>query len=386
MKLVLNCVMVYLFLAAMVCSTFADEVLVIKADSVDTVSGEIIQNGIIVIRNGRITAVSAEAKIPDGAEIIDAHNKTVFPGLINPFSHIGLSSPRGAPRRAASFRRSPDGGGSNPHYRVVDELYPHQDAYKRILQAGFTTLALVPSRGTDTIAGQGVIIRPHGESPDEMVISESGLLMVYFQASTKAKDALKSALESGKKKPEAADPKIAPLVKAVNGELPTFIHSNSPGDTVHLLKLLESHDKMKTSLICGPENIHLAEQLAKKNFFVIVPARIDYEPFTTNRINVARTLAETGVKIACHPVADTVQGHEDFLRQMAQLVKAGLDKNIAKKAITLHPAQMLGLDYRLGSLEIGKDANLLILSGDPLDTDTIIHRIIIEGKTVHQNP
>ena len=384
MKLLLNCVMFYLFLAVMVYSTSANEVLAIKADSVDTVSGEIIQNGIIVIRNGRITAVSADAKIPDGAEVIDAHNKTVFPGLINPFSHIGLSSPR-RPRPATS-RSSPDSSGSNPHYRIVDELYPHQDAYKRILQAGFTTLALVPYRGTDTIAGQGVIVRPHGESPDEMVISESGLLMVYFQARTKVKDALKSALESGEKKTEATDPKIEPLAKAAKGELPILINSNSPGDTVHLFKLLKSRDKMKTSLICGPENIHLAEQLAKKNLPVIIPARIDYEPFTTNRINVARILAEAGVKIACHPSTDTVQGHEDFLRQMARLVKAGLDKNIAKKAITLHPAQMLGLDYRLGSLEIGKDANLLILSGYPLDTDTTIHRIIIEGKTVHQNP
>ena len=61
-------------------------------------------------------------------------------------------------------------------------------------------------------------------------------------------------------------------------------------------------------------------------------------------------------------------------------------KDIAKKATTLHPAQMLGLEYRLGSLEVGKDANMLILSGDPLDTATEIHRIMIEGKTVYQKP
>ncbi len=111
--------------------------------------------------------------------------------------------------------------------------------------------------------------------------------------------------------------------------------------------------------------------------------QIDNERNTLNRINVPYTLAKAGVKIACHPISDSVRGHEDFLRQMALLVKSGLDQDVAKRAITLHPAEMLGLDYRIGSIEKGKDANVLILSGAPLATDTRIDRIIIEGKTVY---
>jgi len=366
----------------------ADEVLAIKADRVDTVASGIIENGIIVVRNGRITAVGADVDIPDEAEIIDATDQTVFPGLINPFSHLGLSSAGGG----GGYYIMMSGGGfiivqargsgssNNPHYRVVDELYAHQDAYRRVMHAGFTTLALTPRSGT--IAGQGAVVRPHGDQAECMVVSESALLMSYFRAG-RAQSQLRSALESGKKSPTSTDPKIEPLARVVKGEIPLLISSNTPADTLHLLKVLKDFDKVKATLICGSENIHVAEQLAKQKIPVIVPADIDFEPNTRNRINVPYTLAKAGVKIACHPISDSVTGHEDFLRQMAQLVKSGLDPDLAKRAITLHPAEMLGLDYRMGSIEKGKDANVLILSGDPFATGTRIQRIIIEGKTVY---
>ena len=86
------------------------------------------------------------------------------------------------------------------------------------------------------------------------------------------------------------------------------------------------------------------------------------------------------------PEFDNVGGHEDFLRKIAELVKSGLNREIAKKAITIHPAEILGIDYRLGSLDVGKDANLLVLSGDPLDIETKIEKVMIEGKIVYKAP
>jgi imidazolonepropionase-like amidohydrolase len=97
-------------------------------------------------------------------------------------------------------------------------------------------------------------------------------------------------------------------------------------------------------------------------------------------------LAEGEVKIALKPEFDNVAGHEDFLRKIAELVKSGLNREIAKKAITINPAEMMAVDYRLGSLDVGKDANLLILSGDPLDVGTKIDKVMIEGKIVHEAP
>ena len=346
-----------------------DVVIAVKADRVETVAAGVIQNGVIVIRNGRIEAVGADVKIPEGAEVIDASDKTIFPGLVNPLSRAGLSS---------------GGSGSRVNYRIVDELYPHQDIYEKILKTGFTTLALVPSGSS--LAGQGAIVRPLGKSNEEMIVIESGLLVATFKANSSSKKMLKSAFESGLKQADSTDPKIAPLAAAAKGELPVFIRSNSPADTIHLLKVIKLFDKVNFTLLCGPENIHVAKQIAERKLPVLLPARLDTVPYTRVSINVPAELAKAGIEIACYPVSDSITGHKDFLRQMSMLVKSGLDRNIAKKAITLHPARMIGLEYRLGSIEVGKDANLLILSGDAFDVDTKIHRVILEGRTVYCNP
>ena len=116
------------------------------------------------------------------------------------------------------------------------------------------------------------------------------------------------------------------------------------------------------------------------------PCLIDFEMFTRNRINVPNMLVRAGTRIACIPADTGLEAHEDFRRQMAELVKCGLDPEAAKKAMTIHPAEALGLDYRLGSLDKGKDANLLILDGDVLDPTTTIHAVMIEGKMAYENP
>ncbi|MHC4736449.1 MAG: amidohydrolase family protein [Planctomycetota bacterium] len=363
-----------------------------RCDRVDTITSGLIENGIIVIKDGRITAIGNDIEVPEAANIIDVSDKTIFPGLVNPSSRIGLSSSGG-------------GTSSKPHLRVVDELYPHQDVYKHVLRTGFTTIGLVPGSGGASgfitssggfmmsfsssragIAGQGAIIRPVGRKPREMIVSESGLLMINFQANDRTKKDIKSALDSAKSKTSSTDPKVQPLINALQGKIPTFIKCDGPGDILHLLKLLEPYKKIKLVLIADSEQYRVADKLAKKKIPVILSPQIDFEPFTRNRINVPRMLAEAGIKIALGPKSDSIQAHEDFLREVTELVKAGLDKEIAKKTMTINPAQMLAVDYRLGSLEVGKDANLLVLSGDILDVGTKIQMVMIEGKIVYKAP
>ena len=370
----------------------AEEIIAIKADRIDTVTSGVIENGIIVIVDGRIKAIGNDIDIPETAEIIDVPDKTIFPGLVNPSSRIGLS-------------QSASGGpGSNPHYRIVDELYPHQDQYERILGAGFTTIGLLPggkgsaiyypgygyffggSSPSTGITGQGAIVRPTGKCPEEMIVVESGFVMIHFQANDRVKNVIKSALDSTKNKKSSTDPKVQPLINALQGKVPTFVMCNSPGEILHLTRLLEPYNKMKLVLITDTETYRITKELAKRKIPVIFPAQIDFESNTLNRINVPRMLAEGEVKIALKPEFDNVAGHEDFLRKIAELVKSGLDRQIAKKAITINPAEMMAIDYRLGSLDVGKDANLLILSGDPLDIGTKIDKVMIEGKIVHEAP
>ncbi len=386
----------YILLCILLCGfsmgAAAEEIIAIKADRVDTVTSGVIENGIIVISDGRIKAIGNEIEIPETADVIEVPDKTIFPGLVNPSSRIGLSQP-------------PTGGpASNPHYRVIDELYPYQDQYKRILGAGFTTMGLLPGDSgalryysgygyylagrspSPGVAGQGAVIRPTGESPEDMIVAEPGFVMIYFQANDKVKKVIKSALDSAKNKTNSDDPKVQPLVEALQGGIPTYVVCNLPGEVLHLFELLKPYDKMKPVLIADTETHLIAKELAKRKIPVVIPAQIDFERNTRNRINLPRMLAEAEVKIALKPEADNVRAHEDFLRQVAELVKSGLSREIAKKAITINPAEMMAVDYRLGSLDVGKDANLLFLSGDPLDVGTKIDKVMIEGKIVYEAP
>jgi len=378
MRNILHYILLCILTGGLSIGAAAEEIIAIKADRIDTVTSGVIENGIIVIANGRIKAIGNDIEIPETAEIIEVPDKTIFLGLVNPSSRIGLS------------QSATGGPGSNPHYRVVDELYPHQDEYKRILGAGFTTIGLLPgygylfgvrSSGTG-IAGQGAIVRPAGQKPEEMIVSELGFVMIHFQANDKVKNVIKSALDSAKSKTGSTDPKVRPLVNVLQGKAPTFVLCNSPGEILHLLKLLEPYNKMKLVLVAGNETYRVTKELVKKKIPVILPAQSN----TRTRINVPRMLDEAEVKIALRPEFDNVAGHEDFLRKIAELVKSGLNRQIAKKAITIHPAEMMGIDYRLGSLDVGKDANLLILSGDPLDVGTKIDKVMIEGRIVHEAP
>jgi len=392
MRNIRNYVLLCILTGGLSIGAAAEEIIAIKADRIDTVTSGVIENGIIIIADGKIKAIGNDVEIPKAAEIIEVLDKTIFPGLVNPSSRIGLS------------QTATGGPGSNPHYRVVDELYPHQDQYNRILGTGFTTIGLLPGdkgsvmyypgygyyfggRSPSTgITGQGAIVRPTGRSPEEMIVAESGFVMIHFQANDKVKNVIKSALDSAKSKTDSTDPKVQPLVDALQGKVPTYVMCNLPGEMLHLFKLLESYDKMKLVLVAGTETHLIAKELAKRKIPVVLPAQIDFESNTRNRINVPRMLAEAEVKIALKPEFDNVEEHEDFLRKVAELVKSGLDRQIAKKAITINPAEMMAVDYRLGSLDVGKDANLLILSGDPLDVGTKIDKVMIEGKIVYEAP
>jgi imidazolonepropionase-like amidohydrolase len=352
-------------------SVAAGPVTAIKADRIDTITNGVIENGVILIRDTKISEIGTDVEIPANATIIDAGDKTVFPGLVSPVATIGLSPPPGG------------GPASHPNYRIVDELYPHQHDYKRALQAGFTTLALVP--GGTGIGGQGAVVRPVGESPEEMIVAKAGLLWIGFRADDKTKGTIKRAFESARNKKDSSEPDVLPLARALKGEIPTFASCARPADTIHLLDLLEDYDEMKLILVTGTENYRIADRLAKREMPVVVRATIDFELFTRKRLNVPNMLVQAGVKIACTPASTGIEDHEDFRRQMAELVKCGLDAEVAKKAMTIHPAKALGLDYRLGSLEKGKDANLLILDGDVLDATTTVHSVMIEGKIAYEN-
>lgn len=349
----------------------ADEAkaLAIHAGRIETLAGEAIEDGVVLVVKGRIEAVGAELEVPEGAEVLDARDAVVYPGLVNAVSRLGLSAASGG--KAAS----------NPHHRVADELYPFQDAYKRAARAGFTTLALVPGR--PGIAGQAALVRTVAGSAEEMLLSDRGPLVVAFRADTETRNTIKGALDAANRSP-STEGKTAPLAWAVQGEIPTVVTCAGAGEAAHVLKLLEPYKKMHLVLSSPGGDIHrITDRLGERKASIVVPARISFERYTRTRINIPRMLTEAGAKVACRPASDSVAGCEAFRQAMAELVRAGLDREMALKAMTIHPAEMLGLDYRLGSLEQGKDANLIILDGDIFDARAEVLRVLIEGETVY---
>ena len=128
-------------------------------------------------------------------------------------------------------------------------------------------------------------------------------------------------------------------------------------------------------------DFHLAlDEFAKEKAKVILGSTITYKPMTRNRINLPATFARAGCEVSLVPGNDSVFGCAAYLAEVAALIKGGMDRADALRAVTLHPARILGLGDRVGSLEKGKDANLLFLTNDPFNAMTRVEKVMIQGK------
>ncbi len=409
---------------------FGEEVIAIRARHIETVSKGVINDGIVVIRNGKITAVGPDAKIPPGARILIAD--TVMPGIVGAYSQIGLSP---APPAIGAARAV-----ANPHYKVQDELYPFDENYARLARYGVTTLALIP--GGRGIAGQGAIVRTQSDSIEKMPLVPNSPLSVNFAPNTQTIDLIRQTFDGGPVRPAGTgvpgggrfpgrggppppqesqadtpnptpddtaaqrqrqrpaqgrptggfapvtgslEARREPIQRALQGTIPTFITCPDPISVVSLQTLLQPYDTLKPVYILATgENNRVAALLGGKKASVVMFAVISLEPLTVNRINMPAILAKAGAKVALRPLADSPEGYQTLRFQVGELIRGGLDRDTALKSITLAPAEMLGLSDRLGSIETGRDANLILLDGDPFLPTSRIRTVLLEGKTVYE--
>jgi imidazolonepropionase-like amidohydrolase len=338
--------------------------IVIRAGHIETLAGDPIEGGAILVVDGRIAQIGAEVEVPTGAEVIDLPNARVFPGLVDPFSQVGLQDVGGGP-------------GGNAHLGTADAIYPYQEAYEHVARAGYTTLCLA-SRAPG-MAGQAALVRVRADSAEEMLLSDRGPLVANYSTTAPAADIIAGQLSGG-----GDDGRLASVKLALRGEIPLIVTCRNAGDVLRVLKLLEPCKDAKPVLVCSGSDTYLvASELGKRKASVVVPAAITYRRFTRIRINLPRMLTEAGAKVACLPGSDTPTSMVSVRTVMADLVRSGLDRQAALKALTAYPAEMLGLDYRLGTLAVGRDANLIILDGDLLDPTAKVLRVLLEGKTVY---
>ena len=359
-----------------------DSVVAIKGARVIPVSGPELESATILIRGGRIEAVGKDVEIPFDARVIDGSKKVVIPGLVEAHTSRGTDRPN---ERLASV----------PFVSTFDSINPVDPYFEDSLRQGITTLCVMP--GNDTmIGGQGCIVRPTGVTVESMmVVKNVGMKMSLKPRAGVSKMAHIAALrkelhdtaELLKDKKTEADPRREPMSRLLKGLIPAFVYCPTASDVHRAIELSEAAG-FKIKLVLGRDGWKASSEIAKKGLEAILDPELEYwetdeEIHDEVRRCAAVAPAKAGVKIALQ-TDGMINGTNYLWYQAATAVKNGLSRAEALRAITLAPAEVLGLGSRIGSIEKGKDGNVVVLTGDPLDSQTWVDTVLIEGKVVYE--
>jgi imidazolonepropionase-like amidohydrolase len=377
------------------------------------IEGEPIDGGIVLLRDGKIAAVEGpDFTVPDGVDVVDATGKWVLPGFIDAHVHAGVSEEAiGWAGQDTNERTSP----VTAQVRALDGINPADLGFRDAISGGVLAVNVNPG-SANPIGGQTVAIRCWGRTVDEMVLREPAGLKsalgenpkrVYgerhempstrlgtaavirsafvdalnYEARRKAVNFLSNPGE----KPVDRDLKLEALLRVLKREIPWRQHCHRADDIATAMRLAREFG-YDLVIDHGTEAHLLADQIAAASIPVIIgplfTSRSKVELRNRSLANPGR-LAAAGVTIAIttdHPVVPI-----HFLIHQATLaVKEGLDPVTALRAVTINPARIIGCADRIGSLTAGKDANVVIWSGDPLDVMSRAERAYVDGREIYR--
>ncbi|PZR76925.1 MAG: hypothetical protein DLM73_01175 [Chthoniobacterales bacterium] len=346
--------------------------------------------------------------VPAGAEVIDATGKHVYPGLINANTVLGLVE-IGAVRATVDVEES---GGINPNVRSATSINPDSELIPVARNSGVLTALSVPEGGL--LSGQSAVLRLDGWTPEEMTIRSPAAMHLRWPNLTidrnpharksikdqqkeidKAQKQIRDAFQNARaywqarKNPSPdfkSDLRWDAMMPIFEGKLPLFVHAGTLAQIEAALAWAKEA-RLKIVLVGGNDAWRVASQLKESDTAVIVgpstslPPRRD-DAYDSALSNAAK-LHEAGVRFC---IASNGRGAETNERNVgyeaALAASLGLPKDEALKAVTLYPAQILGLADRLGSLETGKAATLIVTNGDPLDFPTQVEAAYIDGRKI----
>jgi imidazolonepropionase-like amidohydrolase len=393
-------------------SWMADRSVAIVGGRVVPVAGAPLDSGTVLVRNGKIAAVGADVAVPAGIRAIDASGSWVLPGFIEAHGHVGVHE------EAMGWAGQDTNEMTEPvtaQVRAIDAINPADLGFRDAISGGVLAVNVNPGSG-NPVGGQTVALKCWGRTVDEMVLREpSGMKSALGENPKRAhgergkmpstrlgtaaviRGALVDAanylqrLEAqqrkaeDERKPVDRDLKLEALGKVLRREIPWRQHCHRADDIATAIRIA---DEFGYDLVIdhGTEAYLLADILAARGIPVIIgpllTSRSKIELRNRSLANPGR-LARAGVTIAIttdHPVVPI-----NFLAHQAALsVKDGLDRETALRALTINPARIAGVDDRLGSIEVGKDADLVIWSGDPLDVLSRAEHALIEGVEVYR--
>lgn len=370
--------------------------------NIETVTKGVINNGTVIIKDGKIEAVGTNIQIPQGAEVIDCKGSWIYPGMIDSGTNIGLIE-FGAYAQATDVSEV---GDVVPQVRALTAVNPNSAAIPINRISGVTTALTVP--GGDLFCGTAALVNLHGYTPDQMFAGFEGLVLNYprtgrrggfdrrtdeeiKKANDKAIGRLNEVwdravqfhkLDSATKGGTSYYPEMQALLPVVRGEMMLLIEVNAAKDIKAALKWVKDKNIRKVVLTGVAEGWRVAEDIAKANIPVLagpvleLPSR-DYDRYDKAYQNPG-LMKKAGVKVAIR----TVDGNLNYrnLPYHAGFAAAyGMGREEALKAITIVPAEIFGVSDKIGSIEQGKVANLFVCSGDPFETKTQVSHVFIAG-------
>ena len=399
-----------------------------------TVSGSTLDRGTVVVRNGLIAAVGANVSAPPDARIIDGAGLTVYPGLIDSYTDLAL--PEAAPSPSPGVGGGgffapppprPVGGpnstqlpGLQPEVMVEDVIRPGGSEIEASRNVGITTALTSPRSGI--WMGQSALINLAGDTPQQMIVrspvamhvgftplrgSYPGSLMGVFATlrqmmldAQRYRDSMQiyERAPRGTRRPEV-DRSLAALVPVVEGRMPVVMLANSEREISRALDLATEF-KLRLIIAGGRESDRLTERLVKQNVPVLLSLNLprrttaaipeaDPEPLRVLRERVeaqqtAGKLARAGVRFGFQ--SGSLTNMSDLLVNAARTIENGLQPTDALRAFTIWPAQILGVENQLGSIETGKIANLTVMRGDLFDRNSRVAHVFIDGRPVDLRP
>ncbi len=396
----------------------ADSVVAYRGARILTAAGPAIENGTLVVRRGKIVAVGPanEVDVPTGARVRDLSGKTIIPGLVDTHSHIGIFSRPATPGQGDGNEMT---GPVQPGLRALDAIYPDDPGIRMAVAGGITTANIMPGSG-NAIGGQTVYMKLRGRTVEDMRIKGGKVLGGLKMANgenpkgygrrqqapgtrmkvaalqreqfARARDyqrqwiAYRKASGDRAKKPLTrpdTDLALEPLVEVLERRRTVHFHTHRADDLLTALRIADEFG-FEVVLHHATEGYRVADELARRK----VPVSLTLVDSPGGKLEAAGLLEENAAILdrAGVPVAintdDFITESRFFLRTGAIAVRGGMAEDAALRALTLNGARILHLEERVGSLERGKDADFVVLSGPPFSVYTQVLETYIDGTRV----
>ncbi len=409
-RIAVICTIAVLIAAALSLGASQNTSYVIRNARVHTLaSAGILERGSVVIVDGKIADVGPSVNVPAGSQVIDGQKLEVYPGMVNAWSNVGLTE-IGA---VAATNDSNEMGDFKPQLLAFSAVHPASEHIPVARVNGITTSLSAPSGGV--IAGQAVLLHLDGWTADEMAVLKSAGMVLDFpsigggggrgfarfaprQSFSEAKRTqekqikdLTELLEKARHYARAReanpaterDRQLDALIPVVDGRMTVFIGADTAREIRAAVEFARQQ-KLKFVIQGGREAVQVADLLKKENVPVILgsiialPTRED-DPYDA-RFTVPRDLAKAGVRFALTAPSSSDLRNLPYEAGFAQAY--GLSHEEALKSVTLYPAEILGVADKIGSIEKGKIADLVVTNGDLLEIQTQIKNLFIAGKNI----